>query len=328
MNQAKAVLLLFCLTSVPLLSGHVTSERLFSTSSPSNIASSNATRDDTVRAELVGLQVRDGLAIASYGPRGLRIVDFKKRKAFVGKSLPNHRAQGGTISNDGSQVAFALEPLSLGVMKTDNSDLREFPGVRRPGEMCWSYDMSRIAINTVNISNYSLRLTVLNIATESVRDLASNTGRLTTQCWSPDGEEVVFESEGKVVVQNVENGERRTLGVGTSPTWSRDGNWIAFLDEQDYSYYVIHPSGEGKKMLFHHGRAIRGLYWSPDSRIVAYTVETGGFLSLETYKLNVRRLGDGSEDWVDDGDLGCCESLQWITNKALLSQIESNGTSE
>jgi Tol biopolymer transport system component len=287
-----------------------------------------------VRSELIGLQVRDGLTIASYGPRGLRIVDFEKRKALLGRPFPNHRAFGGTVSNDGGQVAFTLKslsispPLTLGVMKIDNSDLREFPSVRNPAEMCWSYDMSRIAMGIVNTRNTTLRVAVLNVATDSVQDLSSDIGRLTSQCWSPGGKEIVFESEGKVIVQNVEDGKQRMLAIGKVPTWSPDGNWIAFFDELDHSYYVIHPSGEGRKKLFHHRGAMAGLYWSPDSRIVAYVVEIGGFLSLEAYKLHVRRLEDGSEDWVDDSDLGCCEGLQWITNRALLSQLESEGSSE
>jgi hypothetical protein len=211
----------------------------------------------------------------------------------------------------------------LGVMKTDNSDLREFPSVRNPGLMCWSNDMSEIAMGTINTTNTTFRLEILNIATESVREAASVIGYLSTQCWSPDDKQIVFELEGQVVVEDVESGKRKTIGLGKLPTWSRDGEWIAYFDERDKSYYVVHPSGEGTKKLFHHSRAIEGLYWSPDSRIVAYTVEIGGFLSLEAYKLNVRRLEDGSEDWVDNSDLGCCEPLQWITNKALLSQIES-----
>jgi hypothetical protein len=68
-----------------------------------------------------------------------------------------------------------------------------------------------------------------------------------------------------------------------------------------------------------------GLYWSPDSRIVAYVVEKGGFLHLdaEVYLLKVRRLQDGSDDWVNDDDVGCCESIQWVTSKELIRQIQS-----
>jgi Tol biopolymer transport system component len=272
--------------------------------------------------------MKDGLTIASYGPDGLRIEDFKRRKAVLGKPFPNHRGQIGSVSKDGSQVAFSLNSgprptsLILGVMKTDNSDLREFPYVRHPGLICWSNDMSQIAMGRVNTTNSTFRLEILNIGTESVREAASVIGYLSTQCWSPDDKQIVFELEGQVIVEDVESGKRKTIGLGKLPTWSRDGEWIAYFDERDKSYYVVRPSGEGTKKLFHHRGAIEGLYWSPDSRIVAYTVEIGG------YKLYVRRLEDGSEDWVDDSDLGCCESLQWITNKALLSQIESEGSSK
>src|SRR5277367_1326493 len=107
-KHARPVLLLFWLASLPLLSSQATREHLASTGSLPRSASSNAATDDDVRAELVGLQMKDGLTIASYGPDGLRIVDFKKRKAVLGKPFPNHRGNRGTVSNDGSQVAFGL----------------------------------------------------------------------------------------------------------------------------------------------------------------------------------------------------------------------------
>jgi dipeptidyl aminopeptidase/acylaminoacyl peptidase len=287
---------------------------------------------DNVRSELVELQARDGLAIAEYDSHGLRIVDFEKRKAILGKPFPDYRAQGGTVSSDGSRIAFTLKSLTqsppwvLGIMRTDNSDLREITSVRNPVEMCWSRDMARIAMGAVDTKSKTLQLTVVTFATESAKELSSNMGRLTTQCWSPDGKEVVFESADNVVIENVDGGNQRALAVGKAPTWSPDGNWIAFFDKRDRSYYAIHPSGEGKKKLFHQRAAVAGLYWSPDSRIVAYVVEIGGLVSLEAYKLYVRRLEDGSEDWVEDADLGCCGDLQWINNKGLLTQLES-GTS-
>jgi hypothetical protein len=287
--------------------------------------------DPGVRAELAEIQSRDGLTIADFGPHGLRIVDFYKRKAFQGVPLPNFRAAGGTVSQDGTLVAFALDrptqvpSIALGIMKADNSDLREFLNVARPGEMCWSYDMAHLAMGTVDVTTTTFRLTVLDIEPNSARDLAPHVDRVSSQCWSPSGKEIVFESGGNVVIQNVEQGKPRTLVVGKAPTWSPDGNWIAYLDEGEHNFYAIHPSGEGKKKLFHSRDGMAGLYWSPDARIVAYVVEKGGLLHLdaEAYLLKVRRLQDGSEDWINNHNVGCCESIQWVRNKALIARIES-----
>jgi WD40-like Beta Propeller Repeat len=292
-------------------------------------------QDPGVRGELAETQSRDGLTIADYGSHGLRIVDFFNRKAFRGAPLPDSRAAGGTVSQDGTMVAFALlrptqvPSIALGMMKADNSDLRELLNIAHPGQMCWSYDMTHLAMGTVDLTTAKFRLTLLDIKANLARDLAPHMGRLTTQCWSPDGKEIVFESDGNIVVQRVEGGQPRILGVGKAPTWSPDGKWIAYLDEREHNFYAIHPSGDGKKKLFHSRDGMAGLYWSPDARIVAYVVEKGGLLHLdaEAYTLNVRRLQDGSEDWINNHDVGCCESIQWVRNKALIARIESESQS-
>jgi hypothetical protein len=323
------VILLVCVPSngKPPVDGSSDSPR-----SSSREAVSPAIAEDVgVRAELAEMQSRDGLTIADYGPHGLRIVNFQKRKSFRGNPFPDYRAERGTVSRDGTLVAIALHrpsevpPSALGIMKADNSDLREFLNVARPGEICWSDDMTHLAMGTVDVTTTTFRLTLLDIEANLVRDLAAHMERLTTQCWSPDGKEIAFESDGNVIVQGVEGGQPRSLGVGKAPTWSPDGTWIAYLDEHEHNFYAIHPSGEGKKKLFHSRDGMAGLYWSPDARIVAYVVEKGGLLHLdaEAYLLKVRRLQDGSEDWINNHNVGCCESIQWVNNKALIARIES-----
>jgi dipeptidyl aminopeptidase/acylaminoacyl peptidase len=282
-----------------------------------------------VRAELIRMQAQDGLTIAWYDPHGLEIVKFDKRTVLQGKNVRVQFAGGGTISRDGTQIAFQLRrptkdpALTLGIMKADNTDLREFLNVVSPGQMCWSNDMAYVAMLTVIKNMPSFSLKVLDLESQSVRDIAP-AERITSQCWSPDGKEIVFESGGNVMVQSVEVAKPRALAVGSGPTWSPDGNWIAYLDKHEHSYYVIHPSGEGKKKLFHRRNGMAGLYWSPDARIVAYVVEEGFlFMDVETYRLRVRRLEDDSDDWVANEDIGCCENIQWVTSKELLRHIES-----
>jgi hypothetical protein len=321
------MILLACLSSSGTPPIHERSDSAWS--SPTVAVSPVAPEDGGVRAELADLQARDGLTIADYDDHGLRIVNFEKRRAFRGKPIPDHRAGGGTITRDGTLIAFQLLRLgqnpsvALGIMKADNSDIREFLNVRSPGQMCWSNDMTHIAMATATQDMGTHRLGVLDIEKASVQELAAHMQRLTSQCWSPDGKQIVFESDGNVMIQNVEGGQPHVLTGGNAPTWSPEGNWIAYLDKREHSYYAIHASGEGKKKLFHSRNGVAGLYWSPDARTVAYVVEEGGLLSLEAYRLKVRRLQDNSEDWVADDAVDCCANIQWVRNKALIARIES-----
>jgi Tol biopolymer transport system component len=281
---------------------------------------------ESVRAELTRKQAQDGLTIVWYEAHGPEIVKFKKREVDRNNSLAKEFAGSGTISPDGTEIAFQLLKGNavLGIMKADNSDLREFPNVVRPGQFCWSHDMSQIAMATA-INETSVSLKVLDLESKSVKVIAP-IERITSQCWSPDDKKLVFESGGNVVIQDV-RGEAmpQTLAAGAGPTWSPDGDWIAYLDEREHNYYVIHPNRRDKKKLFHSREGLAGLYWSPDGRIVAYVIEQGGLLLLdaENNRLKVRRIEDNSEDWVADG-VDCCANIQWVTNKALMARIEAS----
>ena len=105
-------------------------------------------------------------------------------------------------------------------------------------------------------------------------------------------------------------------------TWSPDGKWISFfVGDGEYAaggtFYVVSPSGAGeKKALFHQKYAIGPLWWSPDSRFVAYVTWAGllerfamgpryvpsvfgDLITLDLgngpMRLRVRRIDDGSD---------------------------------
>lgn len=325
------IIVVAALAVVPHSGVGTPSERFNSSPPVSELFRTTDAPNSGVLAELARMQANEGLAIAWYEHDGPRIVKFDTRSVLRGRSLVGRIAGAGVFSRDGTQIALQLDrpteepPLSLGIMNADNSDLREFLNVARPGLMCWSYDMKHVAVVTVNKDGSTTNLKVLDLESRSVRNIAS-AERISSQCWSPDGKEIVFESGGNVMIQNVGAEKPRALFVGSGPTWSPDGDWIAYMDKAERSYYIIHPSGEGKKRLFHSRNGMAGLYWSPDGTIVAYVVE-GGLLNAEGYRLNVRRLQDGSEDWVADG-VGCCTSIQWVTNERLIAQIEGAASSK
>ena len=138
-------------------------------------------------------------------------------------------------------------------------------------------------------------------------------GHVTSQCWSPSGDQFVYSDGGKVWLYNVQDRLAHILTNGNDPTWSPSGDWIAFADRD--GYYAIQPNGEGRKLLFRRKNLGGGLVWSPDGHLVAYSSRANFFQSLqvidvETYTLHIRRLADGSEYTLDTNISGT--QFQWM----------------
>jgi hypothetical protein len=221
----------------------------------SMISAGAAGTDESVLTELIRLEKETGLAIAFY-ENELGVISFKKRASYdLGKLVPMG-SSGGAVAPDGDKVAvdssnwgagYRDHTTFLDVVGTDGSALSEYREVR--GDVaCWSHDKAKLAI--VYVEPPDVKLGILDLATEKMQTLESQTAdrdsRFTSQCWSPDDKELVFEGDGKVKVYETETGHSRILAAGTEPTWSPDGTWIAYRDKQQSSYYAIHPSGEGR----------------------------------------------------------------------------------
>lgn len=199
--------------------------------------------------------MRDGCA---FYENDLGVVSFKKRASYEICKVVPMGSSGGTVSPDGDEVAVnSLNGgAGFGVVATDGSGLREYREVRG-GVPCWSHAKSKLAV--VLVEPPDVKLGILDLATKKMQTLEPRTtdrnSHFTSQCWSPDDKELLFEAVEKVQVYETEAKHLRVLATGTEPTWSPDGNWIAYRDEQHNDYYVIRPSGDGKKKLFHKGRA-------------------------------------------------------------------------
>jgi len=150
---------------------------------------------------------------------------------------------------------------------------------------------------------------------------------VTSQCWSPDGKEIVYTLNKPGVqtirIYSMQQGTSRDIASGPSShnaTWSPDGRWIAYSvyrpsATEDCAYFLIRPSGQEQRVLFRTDIIYRELVWSPDSRFVAYAGYAPGSDEL---RLWVRRLEDGAEDWFASLSETDVLSFQWVQSRDLL----------
>jgi Tol biopolymer transport system component len=276
--------------------------------------SAQALSTETVIAELVRLQGQTGLTLAWVDNR------------IQTESLLRHtEVQGGVEAISFKRRAIVPLTDSLQAFRPDGYSSREYPEVSGIG-MCWSHDQTRLASTMINHSTRRVSLGVLDLNSKRTREVTINVDHrpyVTSQCWSPDDENLIYETDGIVRIYEIVKDRSNALASGTDPTWSPDGHWIAFRDRD--TYYAIHPDGSGRKKLFHNhwGSAVSALYWSPDSRIVAYVRELGflqgGWLDAEVNQLRVRRLEDGSESRLCPDSVDWYANYHWITSSELKS---------
>lgn len=101
--------------------------------------------------------------------------------------------------------------------------------------------------------------------------------------WSPDSKRVMFGSlDSLVVILHIESGQQDTLWKGSRPSWSPDGEWVAYYDKM---LVYIKSLMTGQKRLLTPKWSLRKtwrgpvylmrgegeeLVWSPDSRYLLY----------------------------------------------------------
>jgi hypothetical protein len=283
---------------------------------------------ESVRAELIRLQKQTGLTLASLG-FGLNVALFDKRTLVQIPISTGLTIVTGTISRDGTEIIVsrlrASASDSLELLRTDGSDSRKLPltyagaMVSPVQSLCWSYDKSRLAVG-IHRGSPELKLEILNLGSGVDQTVAPSVKEQISQCWSSDDKNIVYEAGDGVRIYEVGGDKSSTLLApgGKDPTWSPDGNWIAFRDGN--TFYEIRPDGQDKRKLLHRRDVYSPLWWSPDSRFVAY-IALARFAIDDVYELRVRRLEDNSDDWVAEGQIA--GEYQWVISPQLVSQAGS-----
>ena len=107
---------------------------------------------------------------------------------------------------------------------------------------------------------------------------------------SPDRERVAFEiMGGDLHVMNADGSNLRNLGPGHRPTWSPDGQWIAFMRTEDdgeqftaSDLFAVRADGSGETVALTRttDRLEMNPSWSPDGSAIAFDDLNDGALYL------------------------------------------------
>jgi len=91
--------------------------------------------------------------------------------------------------------------------------------------------------------------------------------------WSRDGQRLAFYKAREIYVINVNGSGLRRVAGGWEPDWSPDGRLIAFRDPT-FSISAIDANGLNGQMLYQSRYGAFAPAWSPDGRRIAFSVGT------------------------------------------------------
>lgn len=120
----------------------------------------------------------------------------------------------------------------------------------------------------------------IDLATQQRRRLTSSPGVIdTSPCYSPDGQNIVFNSDRggspQLYIMSASGGEARRISYGSghygSPIWSPRGDVIAFtrIYQGRFSLGVMNPDGTGERILTE-GFTVESPTFAPNGRALAF----------------------------------------------------------
>jgi WD40-like Beta Propeller Repeat len=164
-----------------------------------------------------------------------------------------------TFSPNGSKIAFLADQdhkawlFIFDVTKRTWADA-PYPkaGIRTKASIAWSPDETRLAVEILR-------------------------GGL---IYSPQMPEADANRNPVIGVLTLATGELQTFGEGFNPSWSPDGEWIAYYAPGGATLLMMHANGSGLKAVkrlkqgfFSYGSFVgRGPVWSPDSKQLVVTI--------------------------------------------------------
>ncbi len=133
--------------------------------------------------------------------------------------------------------------------------------------------------------------------------------------WSPDGTELLYETDTGLYVAEADGTNRRTVAEGyiLSAAWSPNGKRVAFTQSEDFisdaELYTALPDGSDRQKINGplSGNASVDFQWSPSGEHIAYIVKEERVLYYDLYMARP----DGSEHRRVNALLGAGTNARW-----------------
>lgn len=161
-------------------------------------------------------------------------------------------------------------------------NLGSFPGMSFSPR--FAPDGRRVIMSVLNQDGNS-SIALMDLGSRNISKLTSGPQIDTAASFSPDGANIVFESDRgggqQLYVMGAGGGgpNRISFGEGryATPVWSPRGDYIAFTKQSKdgFSVGVIKPDGSGERIL-HTDFHAEGPSWSPNGQVIMFFKERGG----------------------------------------------------
>jgi TolB protein len=196
------------------------------------------------------------------------------------------------VSPDGTRVAFASLARKGGgieVLTLASHAVTRLTSVAGDIDPAWSPDGTRIAFAR-RLKSGAHQLMTVAAAGGTVTTLGGGRGRRPD--YAPDGTRLVFQLDGArtgVAILPASGGAPVSLGTGTAPSWSPDGQTIALVAPVSRVPHLLlgSPDGGGRRDITHF-TPVSQPAWSPDGTrlVVVTTTAAGTCCGLATVDMN------------------------------------------
>jgi TolB protein len=198
----------------------------------------------------------------------------------------NNKGKDGTVSS------------AIYVIKADGTQQKRLtPVENNDGIPSWSSDGKQIAFCSNRHGN--MDIFVMNADGSEDRRLTSDRANDFAPTWSPDGKQIAFASpreSGNAFVMNADGTEESSLIVRGRPVaWSPDGQ--SLLLENDGQLVLSDADGRNQKKLTKAGTPALGGEYAPDGKTVFYRSKANGastLMSIDTERSTQKRIWSDS----------------------------------